>query len=148
VSGLLRVLVTGSRSWSDAEVIGGALLDCWHDAVQLGADGITVVHGDAPGADSIADLWAIGYRGLGVLREPVPADWSACAPECRPGHRRRRRDGSGYCPTAGLRRNQLMVDRGAAVCIGFWRAPGAGTLDCMARAARAGIRVRGFEAAR
>jgi len=142
VTGLLRVLVTGSRSWLDAEVIGSALLDCWHDAMELGADGITVVHGDAPGADSIADLWAIGFRGLGVLREPVPADWSSCVAGCRPGHRRTRRDGSGYCPTAGHRRNQLMVDRGAAICLAFPLAASTGTWDCARRAETAGIWVR------
>lgn len=136
------MLVTGSRAWVDRQVLGDALLDCWHDAMQLGADGITVVHGDAPGADSFADLWAIGHRGLGVLREPVPADWSACAAECRPGHRRLRRDGSGYCPTAGHRRNQLMVDRGAAVCLAFPLGASTGTRDCMRRAKRAGIPVR------
>lgn len=146
MSGLLRVLVTGSRSWTAADVIGAALLDCWHDAMQLGEDGITVVHGDAPGADALADLWAVGYRGLGVLREPVPAVWEECAAECQPSHRKPRRDGSGYCPTAGLRRNQAMVDRGAAVCIGFWRPPGTGTLDCLRRAERAGIPVRRIDA--
>jgi hypothetical protein len=146
MTGLLRVLVTGSRAWTDSQALGDALLDCWHDAVQLGADGITVVHGAADGADSLADLWAVGHRGLGVLREPTPADWPLCAAECRPEHRRLRRDGSEYCPTAGHRRNQLMVDRGAAVCVGFWRAPGTGTLDCLRRAERAGIPVRRIDA--
>jgi hypothetical protein len=142
VTTLLRILVTGSRSWTDTEAVGGALMECWHDAMQLGADGITVVHGDAPGADSIADLWAIGYRGLGVLREPVPAAWEDCATDCMPGHRRNRRDGSGYCPTAGHRRNQLMVDRGAAVCLAFPLSTSAGTWDCARRAEAAGIWVR------
>lgn len=144
MSGLLRVLVTGSRSWTDTEVIGAALSDCWRDAVQLGADGITVVHGGASGADRIADLWAIRFRGSGVLREPVPADWPSCAAGCRPGHRRRRWDGSEYCPTAGHRRNQAMVDRGAAVALAFPLGASTGTRDCMRRAERAGIEVRVF----
>lgn len=142
MTGLLRVLVTGSRAWTDGRVLGDALLDCWHDAVQLGADGITVVHGAADGADSLADLWAVGHRGLGVLREPTSADWLSCAAGCRPGHRRLRRDGSEYCPTAGHRRNQLMVDRGAAVCLAFPLGKSSGTWDCARRAEVAGIWVR------
>lgn len=145
MSGLLRVLVTGSRRWSDAEVLGAALLECWFDAMELGADGITVVHGGAPGADSLADLWAVGHQGLGVLREPHPADWSVCAAECEPGHRRQRRDGTPYCPTAGHRRNQLMVDLGAAVCVAFPLGRSAGTRDCMRRAWSAGMQVRMFD---
>jgi hypothetical protein len=143
VSGrLLRVLVTGSRSWTDAELLHAALLECWFDAMQLGADGITVVHGGAPGADTLADLWAVGHQGLGVVSEPHPAVWAECAADCQPGHRRRRRDGTEYCPTAGHRRNQLMVDLGAAVCVAFPTTGSTGTWDCVRRAERAGIDVR------
>ena len=141
---LLRVLVTGSRRWTAGGVLGDALLECWHDALQLGADGITVVHGAAPGADSLADLWAVANQGLGVIAEPHPAVWEVCAAECLPGHRRPRRDGSEYCPTAGHRRNQVMVDLGAAVCLGFPLGRAAGTRDCMRRAWSAGIQVRMF----
>jgi hypothetical protein len=142
VSGLLRVLVTGSRRWTDAEALHAALLECWYDAMELGADDITVVHGAAPGADTLADLWAIAHQGLGVLVERHPADWSACAADCGPGHRRRRRDGSEYCPTAGHRRNQLMVDLGAAVCVALPLPGSSGTWDCVRRAELAGIDVR------
>lgn len=141
---LLRVLVTGARRWSDADVLGDALSECWHDALQLGADGITVVHGGAPGADTLAGLWAVANQGLGVIAEPHPAVWSSCAAECGPSHRRRRRDGSEYCPTAGHRRNQLMVDMGAAVCLAFPLDASTGTRDCMRRAWSAGIQVRMF----
>lgn len=143
---LLRVLVTGSRRWTDAEILGDALLECWHDALQLGADGITVVHGAAHGADSLAGLWAVANQGLGVIAEPHPANWSSCAAECPPGHRRPRRDGTGYCPTAGHRRNQLMVDLGAAIAFAFPLGASTGTRDCIRRAERAGIEVRVFEA--
>lgn len=144
MSGLLRVLVTGSRSWADAEVLGAALLECWYDAMELGADGITVVHGGAPGADTLADLWAVGHQGLGVFSEPHPAVWAECAAKCKPGHRQARRDGTPYCPTAGHRRNQLMVDLGAAVVVAFPLGRSAGTRDCMRRAQLAGIDVRVF----
>jgi hypothetical protein len=145
VSGLLRVLVTGSRRWQDADLLGAALLECWFDAMELGADGITVVHGAAPGADTLADLWAVGHQGLGVVSEPHPAVWAECAAGCEPSHRRRRRDGTEYCPTAGHRRNQLMVDLGAAVVVAFPLGRSAGTRDCMRRAQLAGVDVRVFE---
>lgn len=147
-----RVIVTGSRVWSDADAIGAALLEAWHDACQVGHDGIVVVHGAAPGADSLADLWAIGHRGLGVDRDPYPADWSQCGPECRPecrpGHRRERRGGGEYCPTAGHRRNQAMVDAGALLCLAFPIGESTGTRDCMRRAVAAGIPVRDLGAQR
>lgn len=141
----MRVLVTGSRRWTDPRVIHDALLWAWYDAVQVGADGITVVHGTAPGADAIADEWARANEPSGVLRDPHPADWSGpCAADCQPGHRRKRRDGSDYCPLAGHRRNQHMVDLGAAIVLAFQRDGSTGTADCIRRAKTAGIPVQLF----
>jgi hypothetical protein len=147
VSGLLRVLGTGSREFTDRGLIDLVFMDCWHDATQLGADGIEVVEGEAGGADTLMREWA---EANGVVVDPVPAAWEACGPECPagPGHRRQRWDGSEYCLTAGHRRNQLMVDRGAAVAVGFLvpGLPCKGTRDCLRRAEAAGIPVRSFEA--
>lgn len=146
-AGPLRVLVTGSRRWTDAAAIETALLDCWHDALELGAPGIVVVHGAAEGADTDADRWALRHEGQGVGRDPRPADWTGpCPPECRPGHRKRRRDGSEFCPTAGHRRNQAMVDAGAAVALAFQVGQSSGTADCIRRAEAAGIPVRRWSA--
>ena len=47
-------LVTGSRAWDDIPVIEDALLETWHDARQDGWPGMTVMHGGAVGADTIA----------------------------------------------------------------------------------------------
>lgn len=56
------VLITGSRDWTDEAAIASAL------------EGATLVlHGDARGADSIADRWA---RAHGVQLEVIPADWA------------------------------------------------------------------------
>lgn len=139
----LRVLVTGSRSWPDKRTIEAALLDCWHDATQLGAPGIVVVHGAAKGADRMAAQWAARH---GQSLDPVPAGWDWCVPDCPPGHRQQRRDGAEYCPTAGHRRNQAMVDAGASVCLAFQVGGSTGTADCIRRAEAAGIPVRRFTA--
>ena len=147
MNGLLRVLGTGSREFTGRGLLDQVLTDCWHDATQLGADGIVVVEGEADGADTLMREWA---EARGVAVDPVPAVWEVCGPECPAalGHRRRRRDGKEYCPTAGHRRNQLMVARGAAVAVGFLVAglPCKGTRDCLRRAEAAGIPVRRFEA--
>ena len=128
-----RILVTGSRSWTDAQLLADTLLDTWHDATQLGHTGIVIVHGGADGADTLADLWA---RGTGIDVETHPADWDHCAGDCPPGHRKPRARGGDYCPTAGHRRNQRMVDAGAHLVVAFQRAGSTGTADCMSRAAK------------
>lgn len=103
-----RIIVTASRSWTDAHAARFAL-----EAASLDACGreVTVVHGAAGGGDALADLAA---AGLGFAREPHPADWDGpCRPECDHGPRKRRRDGSGYCQAAGQYRNAEMVALGA-----------------------------------
>lgn len=143
----MRVLVTGSRRWVNPQVVHDALLWAWYDAVQDGADGITVVHGTAQGADTIADEWARTHEPFGVKRDPHPADWSGpCGADCQPGHRRERRDGSDYCPLAGHRRNQHMVNLGAAIVLAFQQSGSTGTADCIRRAESAGIHVQLFTA--
>lgn len=143
----VRVLVTGSRAWDDRKAIEDALLDAWHDAVQTVSPevGVVVVHGDCPaGADAIAKQWATDN---GLSHEPHPADWSEpCPDNClsRP-HRKTSRKHGEYCPLAGHRRNQRMVDLGADLVLAFHRNNSRGTGDCIARAKTAGIPVRIFE---
>lgn len=149
----LRILITGSRSWTDKRAVGQAIgwvigehaphliVPGEHDPHLLW-DQVTVVHGGARGADAIADRIARAW-GMRVEDYPVTRqDWEACAPECKPGHRRKRPDGTTFCPSAGNRRNQRMVDLGADLCLGFPKDAGwSGTRDCMTKAAAAGIRV-------
>lgn len=138
-----RVLVTGSRRWEDAQLLADALLDTWYDATQNGFDSIVIVHGAADGADTLADLWA---RGHGLEVETHPADWSLCGADCPAGHRKTNRRGTEYCPTAGHRRNQRMVDAGADLVVAFPKGPANGTRDCMRRAEKARLPVRHVEA--
>lgn len=76
----MKVLVTGSRDWQDRLAIQDALRDC----------GATfVVHGDAKGADWIANEVA---KSLGLDVARFPANWN------------------GRGKTAGPYRNRLMFD--------------------------------------
>jgi len=108
--------------------------------------------GLADGGDAVCH--EIATEDFGWKERRFPPNWSACSPErvpgcepCTPAHRRVRRNRKGdFCPTAGFRRNQLMVDTLAAmpdrkVCVAFpIPAVGSlGTFDCLARALRAGI---------
>jgi hypothetical protein len=137
---LALVLLTGSRSWPDPQLLEDTLLDVWHDAVQDGWDGIELMHGHADrGADAIGDAWAIRN---GVAYRRRPADWSGpCAATCPPGHRRRNRRGAEYCPLAGHRRNQQMVDEQPILVVAASHNRSSGTADCARRAEAASIPV-------
>lgn len=120
----MRILVTGSREWTDEWELQKALLKA---ASRAGFDEpIIIVHGDCPtGADFWAHKVALHYEWT---PEPHPADWDA------------------YGKAAGPCRNQLMVNLGADVCLAFFQ-PGAanrGTSDCAARAEKAGIPVKRY----
>jgi hypothetical protein len=138
-----RILVTGSRSWTDTATIHDALLNACYDATQAIDRDIrcVIVHGDCPkGADAIAKQWAIDNE---VMHEPHPADWSAhCGETCLLStHRKTSAKHGEYCPRAGHRRNQLMVDLGADIVLAFHQDKSRGTADLIARAKKAGIPV-------
>lgn len=100
-----RVLVTGSRDWTDRETMHQALSA--RAAIAQREDRfMVVVHGDARGADTLAKEWVAGAQMLGwpVHHEPHPitgAEWS--------------RLGS----AAGPERNRRMVELGADACLAF-----------------------------
>lgn len=137
-----RILITGSRTWSNEQSIRDALANI---ISQHGPENVTVVHGACPqGADALADRIASAWAGVTVERHP--ADWAApCSTLCRT-HRRRRGDGTTYCPAAGINRNQHMVDLGADLCLAFIKDNSRGATDCARRAARAGIPVKEWRA--
>lgn len=106
-----RVLVTGSRQWTDDAVIYRALA-----AERNPGQPITLVHGAAIGADEIAAYWADEF---GWQIEPhKAADFPS--------------------PRA---RNLHMVNLGADVCLAFAARWASGTGMCARMARRAGIRV-------
>jgi hypothetical protein len=117
-----RILVTGSRAWTDYDAIRDAIEKA---AADLGG-GAVVVHGNAQGADRLADRAA---RSLGLRTEPHSARW--------------RTEGR----AAGPLRNQRMVDLGADVCLVFIVSglEIVGTKDCWRRADTAGIPCKVYE---
>jgi hypothetical protein len=111
----VRILVTGSRDWTDRDTISVALRG-YYDRNRTAV----LVHGAARGADLIAaGIWYL----LGGQLEAHEAKW--------------RTQGT----AAGVIRNQEMVDAGADVCLAFPLGESRGTRDCMRRAAKAGIPV-------
>jgi hypothetical protein len=112
-----RILVTGSRTWTDHTAIRQALT--WYRS--LYGPSTTVVHGGCPqGADAIADRLA---DELGLQVERHPADWHT------------------YGKRAGYVRNTRMVNLGADVCLAFIRNGSPGASMCASYAALAGIPV-------
>lgn len=93
----IRILITGSRAWTDVQTIIKAITEVVreHQALQ---DDTIIVHGACPrGADAIAGALA---RLWSVQEEQHPADWSLGR-------------------AAGFIRNKHMVDLGADVCLAF-----------------------------
>lgn len=133
-----RILITGSRNWDDRD----AVMDALQRAFARFDGPITVVHGDAPGADRTAAMLVREcFRPRGTL-ESWRAGWTGpCRDACTPGHRKPRTGGAEYCPAAGNYRNAEMVAAGADVCLAFPLGRSTGTRDCMRRAEAAGIRV-------
>lgn len=138
-----RVLITGSRLWTDRIKLSNAMnLEMLHPDA---ANGLTIVNGMAgEGADLMVHEWFMTYHlNPWVHEEEHHADWErACDASCY--HRPRFKNGRPYCPMAGHLRNQEMVDTGADICLAFPVGTKAskrsrGTWDCMDRAKRAGI---------
>lgn len=96
----MRVIVTGSRTWTDP-----APVRAWLDRLMVIYGSLTVVYGGAGrGADAIASSWcaeAINVRRWRVEVERYPADWK------------------GLGQRAGILRNIDMVKAGADLCLAF-----------------------------
>jgi hypothetical protein len=129
-----RILVTGSRDWTDPEPVRDALESAVSEFSTVGQP--VLVHGAARGLDLLAEgLW----RELAANLRHLYSDDVLAPPEPHPALWAR------YGRRAGPYRNQRMVDAGAVVCLAFPIGLSSGTRDCMARAQLAGIPVRVFE---
>jgi hypothetical protein len=113
---MTRVIVTGTRDWEDT-----GMVKAWLTSELHGLKDLLIVHGGSGRVDLAAGEWAQSGRAREAV---VPADWAHLG------------------KSAGPRRNQHMVNYGAALCLAFWDGESRGTLDCIKRAVRAGILVR------
>jgi hypothetical protein len=120
-----RVLVCGSRDWTDDNAIWCVLNGYLHDDMPM-----TVIEGGARGADRIARVWTRHNKYLPSLLQrvehlPFPADWAQ------------------HGKAAGPIRNQQMLDEGRPdVVWAFVTKPleqSRGTADMVRRARTAGI---------
>lgn len=114
----MRLLITGSRDWTDKDTIESAMLAAtWHIDNR---HAITVVHGNARGADTLAAQVAAKH---GFAIEAHPADWD--------------QHGRG----AGAIRNLEMARAGAHICLAFPLGESRGTHMMIGMAREAGIPV-------
>jgi hypothetical protein len=108
----VTVLVCGGRDFADAELLNEEL-DALHQGGLIGR----LVHGAAPGADTLAGEWALRNN---VPIRAYPADWKT------------------HGPKAGPIRNQYMLDAQLPYMVLAFPG-GRGTADMVRRAKRAGI---------
>lgn len=109
----LRLLVCGGRDFEDFPAVCRAL-----DPLRASPGIDMLVHGNARGADMLAEWWA---RAAGVRSFPVPAQWAK--------HGKR----------AGPIRNQQMLGMGIDLVVAF--PGGRGTADMVKRAKAADVPV-------
>lgn len=112
-----RVIVCGSRDWSDRERIAEQLNKVVVEFGYVFPEPV-IVHGNARGADRLA---AEEAEKAGLLVEAHPADWET------------------YGKAAGLIRNTMMAKLGADLCIAFWDGRSTGTAHMLSQARKCGI---------
>lgn len=111
-----RVLVTGSREWTDIDLVDQAL-DAALALLQVPLtmqDTVTLIHGAAKGLDYLSSVVA-GSRGWKV--EEYPAKWNEHSADCPGWHLNP--IVLDTCKMAGHRRNHEMIALGADLVIAF-----------------------------
>lgn len=107
-----KIVICGSRSWSDAQKIIRVLKQIQHPRM--------IVHGNAQGADRIAA--EIAHK-LGFTVKAIPADWEQ------------------YGKSAGFKRNIAMLEMEPEIVIAFWDGKSRGTQHTIDQAKDRGIPV-------
>lgn len=107
----MRVIVCGGRDYQNQSRV---------DEILNSLDGIRHLwHGNAKGADTLADRWGRGKPNVSV--HPVPAQWKK------------------YGKRAGPLRNQAMLGQSPDLVVAF--KGGRGTADMVKRAEAAGVNI-------
>jgi len=110
----MRVLVCGSRHFKDSELMKETLFQNLYP-------GDTLIHGDAKGADKLAEQLAQPY----VVIERYPADWKT------------------YGRAAGPIRNKQMLEEGQPdLVVAFLTEESKGTKNMLEQATQAGVTVK------
>ena len=123
----MRILVCGGREYDDWKTFSETL---WEVMKQNNLDNqdyfegsnsrkITIIHGNAKGADFMARLWA---KLWGCTEERFDADWKS------------------FGKSAGIIRNQQMLDEGKPDLVVAFPG-GSGTAHMVASAKKAGVKV-------
>lgn len=133
---MYRVMVTGSRTWTNYELILSTLNDSWIAHNKM-VDGVVVAHGGARGADTLARNAA---RSLGYGDRAFPAEWRTHGPDCDAQCRARQ-----TCKRAGPRRNRRMFENFEPNLVIAFRAdgdsPGTDHAISLAKAANCPVRL-------
>jgi len=120
-SSAVRVVVSGSREFTDEQVIRTVLRKVWMSAAEkFPGREVVLVHGAARGADQVA---ARVWGGAGLPLEAHPARWKA--------------EGKG----AGFKRNIRMLEAGADLVVAFHVDRSPGTEHTVREAAKRGVPV-------
>lgn len=117
----MRVILTGSRAWPDAQAVYDALKRVYRDRGSF-----TLVHGAcSTGADAMAHHWyEVAGRDLGCGEIQYRAQWAK------------------FGRRAGPMRNAHMIQAGGDLLLAFPLPGGRGTQHTMSLARRAGIEIR------
>lgn len=116
-----KLLITGSRDWSNRVTIDRALFAYWYEAGR--PSDIVLVHGAAAGVDRMAaDLWT----RQGFHARAVPADWET------------------WGKRAGIMRNLAMINEGPEHVLAFIKNNSPGATHCAAAAEKAGLPITYF----
>lgn len=109
----MRTIIAGSRDCTDKKYLLAALEECgWLPTV--------VISGDARGADTLGEEWAIEND---IPVEKFPADWAT------------------YGKSAGFLRNEEMA-KNADALIALWDGQSTGTKHMIACAKKHGLKIR------
>lgn len=118
----MRVLVTGGRDYADRDTVWREL-----DAIHTKSKITMLIHGDARGADRLADEWAREQqKRVKSSRDPeircCPADWKR------------------YGPSAGpIRNGEMLAQHRPELVVAF--PGGRGTANMVKQAREAGVKV-------